>query len=355
MHNIFLESHNIKNLNFGFGQFNYHLIKGIYNANQDDLNITVHTPKIQILKKEFGSSFKYKKYYSLRRYPIFRIKKKYDLWHAMNQNTSIEPYHNTPYLLTVHNTSHIKDITDYKNKKNNIKFQEKLNKSDGITYISNYAKASTHKYFNVPKVPEFVIYNGNPISKILLTEKHIPKINIQSPYLFTIGEIKSRKNFTSLIPLILGLKDYKLIIAGKNDTNEAEKIKKLISKHKLSNRVFLVGKISELDKQYYYKNCSAFVFPSLREGFGLPIVEAMKFEKPIFTSNNTSLPEIGGDLAFYWDNYDHEHMIEVFENGMHTFIEKQEYYKSKLAKRALSFNWDDAAKAYLKVYNTLIQ
>lgn len=353
MVDIFLESHNIKNLNFGFGQFNYHLIKGIFNSNPSNLNITIHTQNISKLKNEFGSTFKYKTYHPICRYPLFRIKKKYDLWHCMNQNIVVEPYHKTPYLLTVHNTSHIKDPNNYKGEKNNIKFQEKLNKSDAITYISHYAKSSTHEFFDVPNVPEYVIHNGNPITENLIPLNYSPELNISNPFLFTIGEINERKNFKSLVLMLTHLKDYKLIIAGKNNTQEADKIKEVILKYNLSDRVILPGKISEIDKQYYYKNCSAFVFPSLREGFGLPVIEAMKFGKPVFISNNTSLPEIGGNIAFYWDHYDPHYMALALEEGMNTFENKKEYFETQLIKRAISFNWDDAAKEYIKVYNSL--
>ena len=180
-----------------------------------------------------------------------------------------------------------------------MRFQEKLNRSQAITYISNYAKSSTHQFFKVPNVEEFVIYNGNPIANIQLPEDHKPELNSKRPFLFSIGEFTDRKNFQSLVPMMNNLKDFNLIIAGKNHTKNGDKVREQIEKHQLNNRVYLAGKISEMDKQYYYKNCSGFVFPSLREGFGLPVIEAMKFGKPVFLSNNTSLPEVGGPDAFF--------------------------------------------------------
>jgi glycosyltransferase involved in cell wall biosynthesis len=300
MPNVFLEFHNIKNLNFGFGQFNYHLIKGLYNANISDFKMTLHCKDIKPLQSEFGKYFDYKKYFSFRRYQLFQIIKKYNLWHSLNQNTKIEPYHNIPYLLTNHNISYIKDKNDYKDKKEHIQFQEKINRSTAITYISEYAKNSTHKFFDVPNIPEYVIHNGNPILKINMLNDYKPKFVPEGSFLFTIGEIKERKKFKSLVGLIQNLKNHHLIIAGKNNTNEAERIQSLINKKQLTSKITLIGEISELDKQFYYKNCAAFVFPSLREEFGLPVIEAMKFGKPTFISNNTSLPEIGGELSFYW-------------------------------------------------------
>lgn len=354
MARIFLESHNVENLNFGFGQFNYHLIKGIYN-NKPDLDITLHASNVSQLKDEFGHSFNYKKYYSLRRYPIFRIRENFDLWHCLNQNIKIEPYHKKmPYILTIHDTFSIETSTEKKTKENFKKLQDKLNRSSAITYISNYAKASTHELFDVPKVPEYVIYNGNTMNQICLPETHGPRFTPKTPFLFSIGEISERKNFKSLIPMIQLLKDHSLIIAGKNTTKAAEEITSLISKYNLNDRVFLTGKISELDKQYYYKHCTAFTFPSLKEGFGLPVLEAMSFGKPVFLSNKTSLPEIGGNLAFYWDNFDPEYMATIVKNGLKTFEENEIELSHAYISHAKSFDWDEAALKYIEVYRSLL-
>ena len=111
MNTVFLESHNIKNLHFGFGQFNYHLIKGLHNANVADFKMTLHAKDLMNLKNEFGDYFNYKKYHSLSRHKLFRIRKKYNLWHSLNQNIKIEPYHDIPYLLTVHDVNFIEEVS----------------------------------------------------------------------------------------------------------------------------------------------------------------------------------------------------------------------------------------------------
>ncbi len=355
MKTVFLEAHHIKNLYFGFGQFNFHLLKNIEKIPEKDVQLVLHAQNIVFLKKEFGSSFGYKKYYSLRRYPMFRIRRKYDLWHSMNQNTQIEPYHQIPYLLTVHNISHIKDPTHYRQLPNHVKFQEKLNRSHAITYISNFAKQSTHQFFDVPNVPEYVIYNGNPISEIEIPDNYSPLFEIKKPFLFTIGEITERKNFKSLVAMLPFLPDFNLVIAGKNSTAEAASLQALISKLGLGNRILVPGKISETDKMYLYQNCEAFVFPSLREGFGLPVIEAMRFGKPVFISNNTSLPEIGGDIANYWDHYDPEYMANSITEGLHKFAANQVENAAKLMERAGTFSWDAAAIEYYKVYQSLLK
>ena len=355
MKNVFLESHNIKNLHFGFGQFNYHLIKGLYQAKIDDFRMTLHAKDLNTLKDEFGNYFDYKKYQSFRRYPFLRIRKKYDLWHSLNQNIKIEPYHNIPYLLTVHDVNFIEEESSDMNHERNVRFREKLERSSAITYISNFAKASTHQHFKVPNVPEYVIYNGNPIREVTLPENHQPKQISNRPFLFSIGEFTPRKNFHTLVEMLALLPDFNLILSGNNNTDYASgKLAETIQKHNLQNRVIITGKIGDLDKQYYLQNCTAFVFPSLREGFGIPPIEAMRFGKPVFLSHNTSLPEIGGDHAFFWEQYDPKYMAEVFTKGMHTFETNKETYEKAYIKRAKSFDWNATAKQYEDVYRSLL-
>ncbi len=92
-------------------------------------------------------------------------------------------------------------------------------------------------------------------------------------------------------------------------------------------------------------------FPSLAEGFGLPLLEGMYFGKPVFIATNTSLPELGGGLAYHFDNFDPEYMQSVFEKGM------QHYEQTKpvkaLHERALQFTWDKNAAGYLAIYRKL--
>lgn len=354
MKQVFLESHNIKNQHFGFGQFNYHLIKGLFNAQITDFKITLHVKDIDSLKAEFSDYFNYQTYYSFRRYPLFQIRKKFDVWHSMNQNIKIEPHHNLPYVLTVHDVNFIEEISNNMNHEVNKRFQEKLNRSSAITYISEFAKKSTHTNFKVPNVPEYVIYNGNPILNIKLPKNHMPTFAPQSPYLFSIGELTPRKNVHTLVEMLQFLPNHHLVLAGNNQTDYAKTIlADAIYKLGLQNRVHLIGKVSDLDKYYYYQNCEAFVFPSLREGFGIPPIEAMTFGKPVFLSNNTSLPEIGGKDAFFWDHYEPEYMAKIVSDGLKSYESNKVALSSNYMSRALSFDWDVAALKYVNVYRSL--
>lgn len=351
---IFLETHNLANKATGLGTFNYELIKGLSHHEFNDLELTLEVKYKESLYAEFGEKFTYHKYNELSRYRLFRTRKKYDLWHSVNQNTKVEPFRVNKYLLTIHDVNFVEEISSDMNHKANKLFIEKLNKSTAITYISEFAKKQTHQHFDVPNVPEYIIYNGNPISTVLDTSNFISPIPVDKPFLYSIGDFLERKNFLSVVQMMLHIKDLNLIISGNNDKAYGKEIKNFIRENKLENRVFLTGKVTDMAKQYYLSHCLAFVFPSIREGFGLPPIEAMHFGKPVFLSNKTSLPEIGGENAYYWDNFDPETMKTVLMNGLNHFDENKNEMELLMKKRAASFDWKIAAAEYLKVYESCI-
>ena len=337
MKQVFLESHNLKNRYSGFGQFNYHLIKAMAALPQEDFEIVLNAKNISELEDEFGDTFKYRKYSSLTRHKPFRIKKKYNLWHCLNQNIKIEPFFNIPYLLTVHDVHFVTEGSVELQQKLKKQFNEKLKRSSAIAYI-----------------PEYVIYNGDTITDITLPKDYKPSLLPPEPYLFTIGDFSERKNFISLVEMLRFLPEYNLVLAGSNTSSYAEKLTERVKSHGFENRIFQTGKIADLDKQYYLQNCEAFVFPSHREGFGIPPIEAMRFGKPVFLSKNTSLPEIGGEHSFFWDHYEPEYMAKVLKDGMEKFNNNKSFYEDWYTVRAKSFNWKTTAEKYIEIYKSLL-
>lgn len=350
---VFLESHNIKNRAGGLGTFNYELIKAIAKEDLSGLEIILNSADTKILADEFGTIFKYHNYKGLHRYPLFRIRKKYDVWHSLNQNIKVEPAAKpAKYVLTVHDVNFVEEDSADLNSKKNKQFIDKLKRADVITYISEFAKSQTHQYFDVPKVKEVVIYNGNPITEFLETSQFTSSVPVNIPFFYSIGDFIERKNFIAIIKMFKNIKDFNLIISGNHDKSYGAEVKKYIRENNLENRVFLTGKVSDAAKQYYMKNCVAFLFPSIREGFGLPPIEAMKFEKPVFLSTKTSLPEIGGDAAFYWQDFDTDYMSEFMFDRLSEFESNPEFYKKKILAQANSFEWSKAAKSFLEIYKS---
>ena len=285
--------------------------------------------------------------------PFFKVMKvpsKANVWHATHQGAKYIPRDaNIKVVLTIHDLIFMDKYADrpYKLAMYLKRMQKLIDRASVITYISEFTKKETRAQMNVPDIPEHVIYNGvsiGPGPSIAPAEK------ASKPFLFTIGIIQPKKNFKVLVEMMCLLPDLHLVIAGNDKWPEAEVIREKINSLDLVNRVSVVGMISEGEKKWYYENCQGLVFPSLTEGFGLPVVEAMHMGKPVFLSNLTSLPEIGGEIANYWESFAPDHMASLVKEGLANHNEKKAV---ALRNRAAQFSWENAAKEYIKVYQSV--
>jgi glycosyltransferase involved in cell wall biosynthesis len=111
--------------------------------------------------------------------------------------------------------------------------------------------------------------------------------------------------------------------------------------------------VSDADRQWLYENGEAFLFPSLTEGFGFPILEAMQAGRPVFMARTTCLPEIAGDHGFYLDSFDAAAMAAVYEAGMATFTADPEFAPRARA-HAATFSWGATARGYTRVYESIL-
>jgi glycosyltransferase involved in cell wall biosynthesis len=274
-----------------------------------------------------------------------------DIWHTTYQSSSyMGNYKNVKQVLTVHDLNYLYEKTDpAKIKKYQRIVQNNIDKADHIIAISEFAKKDILEHLDTQGKPISVIYNGCNVLNFPLFDS--PKYKPQKPFLFSIGTVIPKKNF-HVLPCLLKDNDYELIIAGKGTPDYEAKIMEEARKHGVANRVKVIGAISAEEKYWYFKNCKAFLFPSLAEGFGIPAIEAMSFGKPAFLSTYTSLPEIGGDKAYYFDSFEPEAMQQAFKKGMQHY--KDEKSGELIKVHATRYNWEDAAKAYWKVYESLM-
>lgn len=282
--------------------------------------------------------------------PSFRS---FDIWHATYQNTHYMPMLNKriKVVLSIHDLNFMYDEkkSDAKKQKYLKYLQGLINRADVIICISEFSKKDVLQHCDVKNKPLFVIHNGtNMLDKPELSSgSYKPK----KPFLFSIGVINRKKNYHVLLPL-LKRNTMELVIAGKfDDSNYLSLLTKKSKELGVEENVHLLGRISENEKAWYFNHCNAFAFPSISEGFGLPVVEAMSCGKPLFLSDKTALPEIGGDVSFYFRDFQPDHMEEVFRIGMSQYA--NEDFQKKIKERALGFNWHKAARQYLDVYRSL--
>jgi glycosyltransferase involved in cell wall biosynthesis len=225
--------------------------------------------------------------------------------------------------------------------------QNNVDRADHVIAISQFAKKDILNHLKIDDRIS-VIYNGCNVLEF--PDYNAPSYRPANPFLFSLGTVVPKKNF-HVLPCILKNNDYEWIVAGKENGDYVEKIIKEAKKQGVSERVKLLGAINAKDKYWYLKNCTAFLFPSLAEGFGIPPVEAMHFGKPVFLSIATSLPEIGGEYAYYFRDFDSESMCESFDSGMNHYLQTKP--ESSIKKWANQFNWENSAKEYRKIYDSL--
>lgn len=280
--------------------------------------------------------------------------KKFSIWHSTYQGTMYYPWHrNIKVVLTVHDLNFLYDEskTEIKKKKYLKHLAQKVKRADYIVAISQFVLDDLNKHIPLAGKPAKVIYNGCTLDEI----EHLaaPSFVPGAAFIFTVGTIVDKKNF-HVLPGLLKENDYQLLIAG--ITNSEEYKNKIIEEAKflgVEDRVIFVGPVSENDKQWYLKNCLAFAFPSTAEGFGLPVIEAMYFGKPVFLSRFTSLPEIGGDDAYYFDNFEPAYMVKMLQESLEHF--EKNNGRKKMKERALFFDWTRSAKQYQAVYDELLK
>jgi glycosyltransferase involved in cell wall biosynthesis len=276
---------------------------------------------------------------------------KFQVWHSTYQNSNYQPFnHHTKVVLTVHDLNFMleRKTEPHKIKKYLHKVQQNINRADHIVCISEFTRQTIREHLQVNNKPVEVIYNGCNINEFPGFNQ--PVYRPSKPFLFAIGTVLPKKNF-HVLPCLLKNNDYELVIAGVTNQHYEAKIIEQAKLHGVEKRVKIIGPVCEEDKYWYYLNCLAFTFPSYAEGFGLPVVEAMHFGKPIFISTLTSLPEIGGEAAYYFGNFDPAHMQQVFERGMQHYAATNA--QEKIKQRALQYNWATAGKAYLSIYRSL--
>lgn len=277
---------------------------------------------------------------------FFFTNKNTDVFHATFQLGKFFP-RNKKIVLTIHDLNFLYEKSEEKAIKLKKKVQRNIDKAAHLVAISQFAKEDVLKHLNIGNKPFDVIYNGCSFYEGPTIEQpsYLPK----GDFIFSIGTVLPKKNF-HVLPTLLLNNNLTLIIAG-NKSSYQEVIKEEAEKYGVENRVKIIGPINESDKDWYYRNCLAFVFPSIAEGFGLPVIEALHYGKPTFISKHTSLPEIGKDYCYYFDyNFNPEKMRTEFTNGLAHFKQRN---INELIDYAHSFSWENAAKQYCEIYQSL--
>lgn len=234
-----------------------------------------------------------------------------------------------------------------------------VQKAKKVIAVSDNTKKDIVKFYNVPENKIKIIYNGfsKKVTKTAANEIRANNLDelLQSNYFLYVGTIQPRKNIKALIEafnsFIKEKPEFNLIIVGKKGWLYDE-IFETVKKLQLEKKVIFTGYLLDGDVATLYKNAQAFILPSLYEGFGIPVLEAMSYDCPVLTSRVSSLPEVGGSACLYFDPNDtidmKNKMIEIIadKNKRKDLIERGR-------QRIKQFSWEKCAQDTLKVLTSL--
>ena len=283
---------------------------------------------------------------------IHLIKKNYEIFHP----TYYDPYFlqyikGKPFVLTVYDMIHelfpqyfpFKDTT-IQNKKRLIEI------ADCIIAISQNTKRDIIKNYNIEEEKINVTYLGHS----LYVTKKPSNLIFPSQYILFVGDRHIYKNFNrflkAIAPILSQNSSLHLVCAGGKEFSQQEKA--LMDDLSLRNKVIWYPVTNET-LYHLYNNAICFVFPSLYEGFGIPILESFFSGCPAVLSTGGSLPEIGGDAAVYFDPYDEVSMRNCIEDVLSDET-KRDRLKEKGYKRVKEFSWIKTAQQTADVYRKVV-
>jgi glycosyltransferase involved in cell wall biosynthesis len=236
-----------------------------------------------------------------------------------------------------------------------LKVKRAVKRADRIIAISEQTKRDIVDFLQVDEKNIDVIYQGcHQVFKEKATQKFksevLLKYHLPSEFILNVGTINERKNVLSLLKAIKDLNISLVIVGGK--TSYYQEIEKYIKQHHLQSRIFVIQGLTLKELSALYQQASLFVYPSVFEGFGIPIIEALYSKTPVITSLGGCFPEAGGPNSIYVEVNNIKELtiqiIAVLSNHelRKTMIEKGYEFVHK-------FNDQAMAKSYMNVYNSL--
>lgn len=239
-----------------------------------------------------------------------------------------------------------------------------IRKAKKIITVSEYEKDVIAAYFNMTKDSRLTsVYNGvsehfKPVSDKAQLDLVKTKYGLPEKFFFFLGNTHPKKNTPGTLKAFADFitatgSDIKLVMID-FDKNSLDIVLKDIGAPWLINHIVFTGYINNADLPAIYSQCEAFLYTSLRESFGIPIIEAMACGTPVITSNTSSMPEIAGNAAILTDPYTTNSITDAMIRIYNSKSLKNELRQKGLAQSA-KFSWNLMAQKVLQTYTSLYQ
>lgn len=196
----------------------------------------------------------------------------------------------------------------------NKKFRHSCDIADVIIAISEETKRDLENYYFIPENKIKVIYQScdevyyqEPSAE--QTQQTISKHQLPDHYLLYVGTIEERKNLLTIVKALKEIKDIPLVVVG-NKKGYFNKVMEYITANKLQDRVLFLDAVTDDELPVIYRKAQIFIFPSIFEGFGIPIIEALVSKVPVITTQGACFPEAGGPDSIYINPTDEKVLAE---------------------------------------------
>ncbi|TGL19589.1 glycosyltransferase family 1 protein [Leptospira bourretii] len=254
-------------------------------------------------------------------------------------------------VITIYDLTHERFPGFYKLSDVALKNRKKLcDFSDKIISISESTKKDLLEFYQIPEKKIEVIHLGSNIIKVPDKDLNF----IWKDYILFVGDRGGYKNFNNFIegiaPIIYKYKVNLVLLGGKKLSGvEKESLQKL----NLLGKTIHINFTSDSELKYYYQNASLFVFPSLYEGFGIPLVDAMSLGCPVICSNTSSFPEVVGDAAIQFDPWFPDSITNAAEQIFRSSAIRKKMIQKGLI-RSEQFTWERCADKHIDFYNRIL-
>lgn len=291
-----------------------------------------------------------------------------DLFWSPHYNVPVFPIRAKRKIVTIHDVFHLAYYSS-------LSFWQKIyakkfltlaaTVSDHVVTVSNFSKDEILYYLSMPKEKISVIHNG--VDPVFAKEDPVKKEEVQKRYnlpdqfFLFVSNMKPHKNHRRLILAFSKFlhqqsEDYYLVIAGKKDgfiTGESLE-EFLENMPEIKDKIRILGEVSGEDLPFIYQLSTAFVFPSLYEGFGLPALEAMKAGVPVIASDIPPIKEICQNNVFYVNPMEMQDIAKGLLKVAGDAILRREL--QELGKtHSLHYNWQKSAEAHLTLFHKVSQ
>ncbi|MGE4489083.1 MAG: glycosyltransferase family 4 protein [Kiritimatiellales bacterium] len=293
--------------------------------------------------------------------PILGKQKKFDLLHVPSYRR-IPLIKSCPLVATVHDVATLTMDAKYDAARmfyNRRIVPAQIRSADHIITVSHYSKKDIVERVGVPEEKITVIYSGinhrifQPLEKEAARAQLAEKYNLNKPFIIYVSRLEHpAKNHVRLIEAFERFKAetdsaHQLILPGA-DWNGADAIRERAATSPVRDDILFPGFLPLEDMPVFYSACDLMAFPSLFEGFGFPIVEALACGAPVICSDTSSMSEIAGDVVPKFDPHSAEDLFQCLEKTL-TGGWSEEQRKAGLAY-AMQFDWRKAARQTLEIY-----